>query len=517
MWEYKAGRRVIGAHALKRLHASTLPTLSRTLRRAFLWATVCVTFAGGCENDLRVPYIPPTLANWPQPYRGVAGLKVHVFNTGYLRVPEALVLRGGSLTRKRDLAVPAVLIEHPQQGLVLFNTGLNPKPKDTSPAPEWLNAFLGAEVLPGKDVTTQLRDAGFNPQAVRWIVLSNLRSDHTGEVESFPQARVVVTKVEREYAQRGSRGYDPSSFGDVANWKFIDFASTTGVATFPVHVDLFGDGSCLLLDASGSTPGALALLVRLREQPLMLADGFASVDDQVRYAAQPAAAADLHQWWEHIWRLKRFKDLVPDLIVLPGHDLSSIGTLHSRDIVVHPFAPPRADTSATPTAGMLDRIMPRPMSRVSIFVAWSRGTARCAPTPGPCGMLRTRCRWPAYQESRSRAGALWLLVLHAGAPTRSFTGGRLVAGFGSLCTRAATAATAVRHAATGCPDRLVGVGCRCGWLRCLGLLRLILGAAHAHLNRTNQGNDARNDECSFHKSSNTTNARTVPPSLHHYK
>lgn len=326
-----------------------------------LCAAVCAVLAGGCEDDLRVPYIPPTLANWPQPYRGVAGLKVHVFNTGYVRVPEALVLRGGSLTRKRDLAVPAVLIEHPHQGLVLFNTGLNPKAKEASPAGEWLAAVLGAEVLPGKDLASQMHDAGFKPEAVRWIVLANLRSDRTGELESFPKARVVVTKAEHEYAQGGNRGYDTSTFDDVANWKFIDFASTTGVATFPVHVDLFGDGSCLLLDASGSTPGALALLVRLPQQPLVLADGFAAVEEQVRYAAKPAAAADLDAWWDHIWRLKRFKDLVPDLVVVPGRDLAAVGALHARDIVVHPFAAPRQDAAPTPTAGVLERFIPRPM------------------------------------------------------------------------------------------------------------------------------------------------------------
>ena len=338
-----------------RSHAATL------CRRLWLCAAVCITLAAGCEEDLRVPYIPPTLANWPQPYRGVAGVRLHVFNTGYLRVPEALVLHGGSVTRKRDLAVPAVLIEHPQQGLVLFNTGLNPKSDAASAWPgEWLN-LLGMEVLPGKDLTTQMHDAGFKPEAVHWIVLSNLRADRAGEVEAFPKARVVVTKAEQEYARQGGRGYQLSTFDDVTNWKFIDFVSATALATFPVHVDLFGDGSCLLLDASGSTPGALAMLVRLPQQPVLLADGFAAVEEQVRYAAKPAAAADLGKWWDHIWRLKRFKDLVPALIVLPGHDLDPIRAVHAPDIVVHPFAPARADTSPTPTAGVLERIMPRPM------------------------------------------------------------------------------------------------------------------------------------------------------------
>lgn len=331
--------------------------LRSVLRPALLCAAVCVAAASGCEDDLRVPYIPPTLANWPQPYRGVAGVKVHIFNTGYLRVPEALVLRGGSVTRKRDLAVPAILVEHPQQGVVLFNTGLNPKPDE---APSWLG-FLGMDVLPGKDLKSQMHDAGFKPEAVRWIIMSSLRFDRTGEVEAFPNARVVVTKAEQEYARRGGRGYQLSAFDDVANWKFIDFASATALATFPVHVDLFGDGSCLLLDASGSTPGALAMLVRVRQQPLLLADGFAAVEEQVRYAAQPAGAADLRQWWDHIWRVKRFKDLVPELVVVPGHDLAQISAQRAENVIVHPFAQPSADTSPTPTAGVLERIMPRPM------------------------------------------------------------------------------------------------------------------------------------------------------------
>lgn len=324
-------------------------------------AAVCAVLASGCEEDLRVPYIPPTLASWPQPYRGVAGLKVHVFNTGYLRVPEALVLRGGSVTRKRDLPIPAVLVEHPQQGVVLFNTGLNPKSEDASAwRGDWAQ-LLGMEVLPGKDLKAQMQEAGFKPEAVRWIVLSNLRFDRAGEVEAFPQARVVVTKAEHEFAQQGGRGYQLSTFDDIANWKFIDFGSTTAYATFPVHVDLFGDGSCVLLDASGSTPGALAMLVRLHKQPLLLADGFAAVEEQVRYAAKPAAASDLRQWWEHIWRLKKFKDLVPELIVVPGHDLAPIRAVHTNEINVHPFAPPSADTSPTPTPSALERIIPRPM------------------------------------------------------------------------------------------------------------------------------------------------------------
>lgn len=331
-------------------------------RTLTLWRVVAglgVLAAVGCEQQERVPYIPPTLANWPQPYHGVAGLKVHVFTTGMLHVPDALVLRGGSLTTMRELPVYAVLIEHPKQGLVLFNTGLDPKSATAQTLPaSWLG-MIGSEVSRAGGVQTQMEAAGFKPSAVRWIVLSSLRFDHTGEVKAFPNARVVVAKAERDYARQEPSGYAPADFTDVPNWKFVDFESTPPLATFRTHVDLFGDGSCLLLDASGTTPGTMALLVRLPHRPLLLADDLAPVEETVRYAARLAAVDDMDQWWDHIWRLKRFQDLVPELIVLPGHDLGPARTADTKDIVVHPYKPPEAQVTATPDR--LQRLIPKPL------------------------------------------------------------------------------------------------------------------------------------------------------------
>jgi N-acyl homoserine lactone hydrolase len=302
----------------------------------FVLLVTCGLLAGGCEEDLRVPYIPPALANWPQPYHGVAGLKVHVFNTGELRVPEALVVRGGNLRRTRDLPVPVFLIVHPTEGLILFGAGLNPKPV-TSPESfsGWLQSLMGAEVHPKRGVAEALQAAGFRVEAVRSIVLGDLRFDHTGEIERFPQARVVVSTVEHAYAQAGPSGYVPGDFDTVTNWKLVDFAGASPLATFPAHIDLFGDGSCLLIDAHGFTAGTMAMAVRLPRRPLLLADDAAPTPESARYAARPVAAYDMRQWWDNIWRLKRFSDLAPDLLVLPAHDLDAARAARSDEIVVH--------------------------------------------------------------------------------------------------------------------------------------------------------------------------------------
>jgi glyoxylase-like metal-dependent hydrolase (beta-lactamase superfamily II) len=253
------------------------------------------------------------------------------------------------------------LIEHPKHGGVLFNTGLGPKAKDSSSALGGLSALLGADVSPGPGLKIQLQQAGLKPETIRWIVLSTMQFEHTGALESFPSARVVVAKAEQEYARQAHRGYEPDQFDDVASWKFIDFASAKPLATFPSAVDLFDDGSCVLIDASGSTPGTMALLVRLRDRPLLLADDLAAVEDSLRYAAKPASAYDIEGWWDHIWRLKRFKDLVPDLIVVPGHDVAPARDAHLKEIIVHEVPTPDDAARATPTPDTLHRLLPRPM------------------------------------------------------------------------------------------------------------------------------------------------------------
>ena len=336
-----------------------------TARRRLLTAlfSTLTLLLGGCEDsDLRIPYIPPTLANWPQPYRGMPGLRVHVFTTGTITMPEAMVLRGGSPFRTRELPVLAFVIAHPTQGLVVFNTGLTPAAPHESTARNPLRDFgFGPTVQPGAGLVEQMTAAGLRPDDVHWVVLSNLRAAHTGEVERLAQARVVVSKAEHTYARQTRSDYAARDVDDVSNWKFIDFDAARPLATFRAHVDLFGDGSLLLLDASGTTPGTMALLVRMSDHPLLLADDMAAVMENARYAVQPAAAADVAQWWEHVWRLKRFQDLVPELIVVPGHDAQPARAARSTELIVHepalgPSAPP-----ARRTPGVLDRVIPRPM------------------------------------------------------------------------------------------------------------------------------------------------------------
>lgn len=325
-----------------------------------LCGVACAGLAG-CEPDLRVPYIPPTLAKWPEPYAGTGGLTVDVFTVGTIRAPEGAVLRGGSVLRTREMPVTAAVIRHPRHGLIVCNTGLK-EPVTSDHRDGWLPRALLPEAIPAEALSAQMRAAGFDPAAVRWVVLTDLRMEHTGDAESFPRARVVVAKAEQEYAQGGPASYRRSDVDDIGNWKFVEFDPPAPLATFRAHVDLLGDGSVVLIDAAGATPGAMAVLVRLRERPLVLAGSLAAVPEMVRYAARPAAAYDIERWWDTIWRLKRFRDLVPALVVVPDRDPSGIAAAGVPSLRAHGAAATAPSPTPSASTDWLRRLLPRPLS-----------------------------------------------------------------------------------------------------------------------------------------------------------
>jgi len=298
-------------------------------------------FLSACEEPLRLPYITPELHHWPRPYKGVPRLQLHVFTTGTITVRNRLIYRDGSLFETQQLDMLVFVIEHPRQGLILVGTGLNRKIADN---PE---GYLGAFSAPvntltmakDQDILAQLKRAKLSPNRVRSIILPDLRFDHTGELESFPTAQAIVTSAEYNAAtEQEADLYLSKEYDNRREWRFIDFTGAEPLGTFRAHRDLFGDGSVLLIDATGATAGGLTVLVRLPTQPVLLCGNLAWTKEQYFYVRVPGLLFDREAWWEKAWRLKKFKDLVEELIVLPDHDWAAIAAAKTKDIVLHPFA-----------------------------------------------------------------------------------------------------------------------------------------------------------------------------------
>ncbi len=298
----------------------------------------------GCAEPLRPPYLTPELHNWPethQAYQGTPGLGLHVFQTGTLTLPGRLVYEGGSLFTPTELDVLVFVIEHPKQGLVLFGTGLNPEIADNSEI--YLEPVLAAvgkaELEDGQHIVAQLETARLEANRVTHIIMPDLRLDHTGALEHFSEAEAIVTTTEHAAAieQTGLGGYLPKEYDQVATWEFIDFGQAQPLGMFVDHQDLFGDGSVVLLDATGMTAGGLAVLVRLPSGPVLLCGNLAWTKEQYVYTRLPGVVFDRGGWWDKVWRLKKWKELAPELVVLPDHEWTAVEAVLTEDIQLHVF------------------------------------------------------------------------------------------------------------------------------------------------------------------------------------
>lgn len=298
----------------------------------------------GCHDPLVIPKIEPVVAGLEDGFPGVDGIRIHAFNTGSVRSPEAAVWAGGSWTDTEAMEVFAFAIEHPSAGLVLFDTGLSPSAaEDPSRYVGTVGRELGMiEMLPGQDLPSQMREAGLNIEDVSLIVISHLHFDHTGTIESFPNAEVVIAAAEKSAPHGEGLMPDfvfPDEFDAVAKWRELDYEQGAPFATFVSHFDLIGDGSLIAVSLSGHTPGSQGLLIRSGEGPVLLTGDAAWTEKSWRYAARPIQAWNMAAWWEQAWRIRRYWQLSPGSTVIPGHDATAVERSRSAALLSHPFGP----------------------------------------------------------------------------------------------------------------------------------------------------------------------------------
>jgi glyoxylase-like metal-dependent hydrolase (beta-lactamase superfamily II) len=332
-----------------RFAASRTGRSTTTAIAGALLAVVMAAAVSGCRESRRVPRIDPTLRNWPDSYAGVEGLEVHAFDTGTLALPKATVFRGGSWLSNMDLPATAFVISHPTEGLIVFDTGFNERiyesPNDYI---GFATSIVGSFAMADRqDLVSQMRDAGFDPDNVSHVVLSHMHFDHTGSVEAFANADVVVAYDELQDAVHDSSlvsFFRDEDFDEVREWTEVDFEDFEPYATFRSAADLLGDGSLLLIDLSGHTAGSMGLMVFTTDGPVLLTGDAAYVEESWRFSAVPLLADDMDLWWEQVWRIKKFAQLVPSALIIPGHDLRILDRVEMPTVHMHEFSIEKVDS-----------------------------------------------------------------------------------------------------------------------------------------------------------------------------
>lgn len=190
------------------------------------------------------------------------------FRVGFCRHPQAMTIRGGAWA---PIVFPALafLIEHPVEGLILFDTGYDAAFwRATEPFPERLYRWATPLTLSeDEDLVAQLGARGTRPSDIRHLVLSHFHADHMAGTRRFPDATIHAARAGYEAMHRGGRlasvrrgmlrALAPPDFAARVRW-FEDAPRVplpTELAPFADGADLLGDGSLLAVPLPGHCPG----------------------------------------------------------------------------------------------------------------------------------------------------------------------------------------------------------------------------------------------------------------------
>lgn len=156
---------------------------------------------------------------------------------------------------KRALVASCYLIRHGED-LMIWDTGY-PATSKTDPK--------SAMAMPAT-ILDQLATLGVDPTKVARVGISHYHADHIGQARDFPGATLTIGASDWAALKDGAPGVDPKP---LAHW----VSGGGKVDAVKGDRDIYGDGSVVMLDTPGHTPGHHSLLVRLKTKGPVLLTG----------------------------------------------------------------------------------------------------------------------------------------------------------------------------------------------------------------------------------------------------
>ncbi len=205
-----------------------------------------------------------------------------------------------------QLAFSCYLIRHGDDYLV-WDTGNPVGPGATAPKTSLVDLLAQVNVKPSQ---------------VKYVAISHYHGDHTGQVGSLPGATLLIGKGDWD-ALNDPKSAAASSAPSFAAWM------TGGSKVEPQagDKDVFGDGTVVMLNMPGHTPGHHSLLVRLKEMGNVLITGdLAHFHENYDSNGVPTFNTDRAA---SLASLDRFKKIAANLkaTVIIQHDARDIGKL----------------------------------------------------------------------------------------------------------------------------------------------------------------------------------------------
>ncbi|QDV05956.1 N-acyl homoserine lactonase AttM [Planctomycetes bacterium Poly30] len=273
--------------------------------------------------------------------------KLTMLDTGYCVHPEHVVLRNRVLRPMRFPAMFAV-IEHPERGPILFDTGYA-QPYLDAVRSTWTGRIYDrvTPVTTSSDqfAAARCRALGIDPNDVSLVIASHFHADHVAGLVDFPKAEILFLKSAWESVARlrGARallkGFLPSLIPTdfeararaIEGTEWAPLGSDLG--PFQRGVDLLGDGSLIAVALPGHAAGQLGLFVRRRELPdaFLVADACWTTRSFEEHIMPSRITRllfdDMDAYRYSLGLIGAFHKLHPEVEIIPSHCSEAHGRL----------------------------------------------------------------------------------------------------------------------------------------------------------------------------------------------
>ena len=257
------------------------------------------------------------------------GIKIHGLQLGGFLLPMA-ALFDPSTGRESErfpgdivdgmYQCPALsyVIEHPDAGLMLFETGIAANWREEW-LPEWLRMVNLDRVAPEVCLEAVLKQRNLAPEDFTHVIQGHLHADHAGGLRLFEDAGATVVVHEDEWRHVDSTVAEADDFFVRADWNFVSQAP---------QMLIYGDQEiardlwCISLP--GHTPGTMGLLARLDHTGwvFLTSDAMYFHDTLGPPPAKSAINMDHEAWDDSIAKIAQIA-AERDAFLLPGHDTTA--------------------------------------------------------------------------------------------------------------------------------------------------------------------------------------------------
>lgn len=232
--------------------------MARRMRIAFSIVAACVLAACGQEQAAQQETSSTTAASAPAP----SSVRLYVFDCGTMQTNLERFRLQASEVATNVLATPCFMVAHPR-GTLMWDVGAVPD-SDWTPTGSPVAHHLTLpdqstrDLMLNKPLLAQMKEAGFDPADIDYLALSHYHWDHIANANAFANATWLVRREERDamFSEQPPVTM-PQWYANLKDGK----TEIIGGETY----DVFGDGTVVIMNAPGHTPGHQILYLRLAQ------------------------------------------------------------------------------------------------------------------------------------------------------------------------------------------------------------------------------------------------------------